>query len=101
MLDQTRYQLDVSKSTNAVDIITDAHSGIILGFKETEVSETELATPDRSTSITRQPGALEDFHRGSSQHIPFIPGGLDVTEQTRPQERADGVAALSFDKGMR
>jgi hypothetical protein len=56
------YRLDVFKPISTIDIITDAQTGAITGFKEVP-TETSESTPQRSTALNRQPGSLEDFHR--------------------------------------
>ncbi len=58
------YRLDVFKPISTIDVITNAQSGEIVGFKEVQSAGQDAdARPERSTAMTREPGSLEDFHR--------------------------------------
>jgi hypothetical protein len=43
-------------------------------------------------SLQRKVGAWEDFHRGSSSHVPFLPGGASSS-------RASTASAAAVDAG--
>jgi hypothetical protein len=53
--------LDVSRPISTIDVVTDPSTGAIVGFRELPVDavQEDLATPDRSMAINRQPGSLE------------------------------------------
>lgn len=56
-----RNRLEVSRPISTIDVVTDPSTGAIVGFRELPVDavQEDLATPDRSMAINRQPGSLE------------------------------------------
>lgn len=78
-------------------MITDPQTGEIRGFREVEVADT-TATATNSTSLVRAPGSLDDFARGSSQNLPFKPGGLNDDSQQAYETRVASLqTAAAFD----
>eukprot|EP00026_Physarum_polycephalum_P000457 Phypoly_transcript_00458.p1 GENE.Phypoly_transcript_00458~~Phypoly_transcript_00458.p1 ORF type:complete len:1246 (+),score=257.19 Phypoly_transcript_00458:76-3813(+) len=81
------FVLDVSNSRTKLEITTDGVSGSITGYKE--VSAADTLSPFTSMSLQRQwTGNPDDHYRGSSNNIPFLPGGLDPTLHPLPTANA-------------
>jgi hypothetical protein len=68
------FQVDLSRSTKGHDVTFDYSTGRINGY--IEVDADAGSTAGMSTALTREPGAAEDFVRGSSTAAPFRPGTL-------------------------
>lgn len=60
-----------------------------------ESDEKNLNTASASTSLLRAPGKMEDFIFGSSNNVPFLPGGFEASStSSQPQST---VTPFSFD----
>ena len=99
--DSDLYHLEPSRATLTLDVVTDPQTGEIRGFREIEVGDA-TSTATNSTSLVRAPGSLDDFARGSSQNLPFKPGGLTEESQQAYETRVASLqAALDFSQGLR
>lgn len=52
--------------------------GRITGYQEVSNARGALLSAKASTSLQREPANIQNFVRGSSSHVPFRPGGLDI-----------------------
>ncbi|CAG8444246.1 11037_t:CDS:10, partial [Funneliformis caledonium] len=68
--------LEPSKSRTTLEMVRDGPDGKIIGYKEIVVGESNL-TAKNSTSLLREPGAINHFVKGASSQFPFAPGGLE------------------------
>eukprot|EP01117_Protostelium_nocturnum_P003499 TRINITY_DN1455_c0_g4_i1.p1 TRINITY_DN1455_c0_g4~~TRINITY_DN1455_c0_g4_i1.p1 ORF type:complete len:1331 (-),score=569.99 TRINITY_DN1455_c0_g4_i1:196-4188(-) len=70
------FQMDVSAPRTTLEIVIDGTSGHVKDFKEVNLTSFS-STPFNSTSLDRPLGNPDEFHRGSTENQPFMPGGLD------------------------
>jgi len=77
------YSLKLAPPTTTIEVF----GRKVERFRETEILESKLNATN-STSILRAPSNIEDFHRGSSSHFPFMPGGVaeDREEELSPSD---------------
>jgi antiviral helicase SKI2 len=46
----------------------------------------EETSPQTSTSVLRDPGSFQDFVRGSTKYVPFLPGGVENESDSNKTE---------------
>eukprot|EP01104_Vermistella_antarctica_P013607 TRINITY_DN414_c0_g1_i2.p1 TRINITY_DN414_c0_g1~~TRINITY_DN414_c0_g1_i2.p1 ORF type:complete len:1361 (+),score=369.81 TRINITY_DN414_c0_g1_i2:324-4406(+) len=63
------------------------------GYSETHSEASPL--PSHSTSLLRTPGNRDDFHRGSSSHYPFLPGGIDPEEVAKRRKAGSSSSSAA------
>ncbi|PFX34751.1 Helicase SKI2W [Stylophora pistillata] len=72
-------------------------TGELLGYNEVMLTDTGC-TSKNSMSLLRQPGPLSASVRGESINYPFLPGGMETLETTKPDLVFDGE--LNFEKDL-
>jgi len=73
---------------------TDASSSAL----QVRVASDTEGQATNSMSLLRRPGAIEDFHRGSSSHVPFFPGGAELPKEQASRRALDrSTVVLDFD----
>jgi len=70
------YQMEVSAPRTTLEIVIAEQNGEVTGFREVALSGFGH-TPFNSMSLDRPLGNREDFHRGSTENQPFMPGGVE------------------------
>jgi len=87
------FLLHVSEpaTTLRVDL---SHTGEEGNFTEIDVADEK----EGSMSLLRQPGALEDYSRGSTENYPFMPGGVDKRGEVQKKSEITNINDLNFDE---
>ncbi|PRP78199.1 hypothetical protein PROFUN_13996 [Planoprotostelium fungivorum] len=79
------YQIETSSARTTLEVVMNESTGEANDFRE--VSLTGMSsTPFNSMSLDRPLGNREDFHRGSTENQPFMPGGVDVPSMKIAEE---------------
>jgi hypothetical protein len=66
------FDVELSRPTKTYDVTFDYSTGAVNGYLEVDMDGG--STSSSSMSMTREPGAAEDFVRGSATAAPFKPG---------------------------
>jgi len=87
---------DVCPVPSTLKVERNPTTGELLGYNEVMLTDTGC-TAKNSMSLLRQPGPLSASVRGQSTNYPFLPGGMETQETTKPDLVFDGE--LNFEKG--
>jgi len=80
------FRFEPSKSTNSLEPILDYVTGQVTDVREVTMNEEEIS-PQTSTSRLRDPGNFQDFVRGSTKYVPFLPGGIHKEDNNEKENR--------------
>ncbi|XP_078343350.1 superkiller complex protein 2-like [Oculina patagonica] len=88
---------DVCPVPSTLKVERNPTTGELLGYNEVMLTDTGC-TAKNSMSLLRQPGPLSASVRGESTNYPFLPGGMEAPETTKPDIVFDGE--LNFEKDL-
>lgn len=88
---------DVCPVPSTLKVERNPTTGELLGYNEVMVTDTGC-TAKNSMSLLRQPGPLSSSVRGESTNYPFLPGGMETLETSKPDLVFDGE--LDFEKDL-
>ncbi|XP_074623537.1 superkiller complex protein 2-like [Acropora palmata] len=94
---ESLFYADVCPVPTTLKVERNPTTGELLGYNEVILKDTG-STAKNSMSILRQPGPLSASVRGDSTNYPFLPGGMDTQETTKPALVFDG--ALNFENNL-
>jgi hypothetical protein len=57
----------------------------------------EETSPQSSTSLLRDPGSFQDFVKGSTKYVPFLPGGVDKEQKNKKQTKSETLEEYSLE----
>lgn len=88
---------DVCPVPSTLKVERNPTTGELLGYNEVMLTDTGC-TSKNSMSLLRQPGPLSASVKGESTNYPFLPGGMETLETTKPGLVFDGE--LNFEKDL-
>eukprot|EP00124_Ichthyophonus_hoferi_P005192 Ihof_evm1s695 gene=Ihof_evmTU1s695 len=74
------YHIDVSSMHTDLSLDRDMRSGEVGGFTEVALTNDKI-TAKNSMSLLRAPAPANDYVRGKTTHMPFVPGGMAVLDR--------------------